>query len=486
MRSGVRGIAAAAIPAAALVLAGCVARSVATTSMTQAPAVRTGGDWARFGYDAARHNSGPSATGITSANVGRLQRQRVQLDGTVDSSPIYLRAVRVGATEHDVFIVTTSYGRTIAVDANSGAVLWRFTPARYASWAGSYRITNATPIVDPALRFVYTVAPDGLMHKLAVATGVEVRSGSWPATVTRFPVREKIAPALNYSRGLVLAATGGYIGDAPPYQGHVVAVGARSGQVLHVWNGLCSARHALLVPRTCGQSGAAIWARAGVVVDPATGRLLVTTGNGRYDGGSNWGDSVLMLTPNASRLLRNWTPRNQAALEAGDVDLGSTAPALLSSKLAVQGGKDGKLRVLSLRRLGGKLGRTGGELQTLPTPGGAGLFSAPAVGRIGGVVHVFAATDSGTWAYVLRRNQLRVAWRRSTPGTSPVLAGGLLYVYDPNGGLDVYRPSTGATVTRLPAGSGHWNSPIVTDGRIALPEGNANDHSQSGVLNIYR
>jgi hypothetical protein len=41
-------------------------------------------------------------------------------------------------------------------------------------------------------------------------------------------------------------------------------------------------------------------------------------------------------------------------------------------------------------------------------------------------------------------------------------------------------------VARLSAGSGHWNSPIVTDGRIALPEGNANDHSLSGVLNIYR
>jgi hypothetical protein len=41
-------------------------------------------------------------------------------------------------------------------------------------------------------------------------------------------------------------------------------------------------------------------------------------------------------------------------------------------------------------------------------------------------------------------------------------------------------------VTRLAAGGGHWNSPIVTDGRIALPEGNANDHRVSGTLDIYR
>jgi outer membrane protein assembly factor BamB len=408
------------------------------------------------------------------------------LPGTVDSSPIYLRGARVKGARHDVFIVSTTYGRTLAVDAGSGRVLWRFTPRGYSSWAGSYRITNATPVADPSRRFVYAVSPGGRVHKLSVASGAEVRSGSWPARITRYPVREKVAPALNYARGLVLAATGGYIGDAPPYQGHVVALDARSGRAVGVWNSLCSNRRGLLVPRTCSESGSAIWARSGVVVVPSTGNLLLATGNARFDGRTNWGDSVLELSPRAGRLLHNWTPRDHAALAAGDVDLGSTAPALLTSRLAVQSGKDGKLRLLALPRLGGTLGATGGELQTLPAPGGAGVFTAPAVGRSGGVIRVFATSDTATWCYVLRRGRLRVSWRRSTPGTSPVLAGGLLYVYNPLGGLNVYRPSTGALVARLPAGSGHWNSPIVTDGRIALPEGDANDHATTGVLNIYR
>ena len=478
--------------AALLLVPGCASdRSTTSARSTQAKtstpsSSKTGGDWTRFGYDAARHDSGPAATGITAANVPSLVRQRVELGGTVDSSPIYLRAVSVGGMRHDVFIVTTSYGRTLAVDASSGAVLWRFTPAGYSSWAGSYRITNATPVADPTRRFVYAAAPDGRIHKVAVASGAEVRSGSWPATITRNPAREKIGVALNFARGLVLAATGGYIGDVPPYQGHVAVIDAGSGRVAGVWNALCSNRHVLLVPRRCAQSGAAIWSRAGVIVEPATGNLLVATGDGRFDGRRFWGDSVLMLTANAGRVLRNWTPRNQAALETGDVDLGSTGPALLTSTLAVQGGKDGKLRLLDIRRLGGKLGRTGGELQTITSPGGAGLFSAPAVGRNGGIVRVFIATESGTSCYVLRQRRLRVEWRRDDPGTSPVLAGGLLYVYDPQGGLNVYRPSTGAVVARLAAVSGHWNSPIVTDGRIALAEGSANDHRVSGVLNIYR
>ena len=41
-------------------------------------------------------------------------------------------------------------------------------------------------------------------------------------------------------------------------------------------------------------------------------------------------------------------------------------------------------------------------------------------------------------------------------------------------------------VAMLSAGSGHWNSPIVIDGRVALPEGDANHHATSGVLDIWR
>jgi hypothetical protein len=77
-------------------------------------------------------------------------------------------------------------------------------------------------------------------------------------------------------------------------------------------------------------------------------------------------------------------------------------------------------------------------------------------------------------------------WQNGTGGTSPVISGGLLYVYKPGGGLLVYQPDTGQQVASLDAGAGHWNSPIIVDGRIALPEGNANDHNTSGVLNIWR
>jgi outer membrane protein assembly factor BamB len=459
---------------ACVVTVGCGSGSPVQPS---SPAAKLGGDWTRFGYDAASLNAGPSKTGITAANVSRLRRQRVALDGTVDASPIYLRGVQIHGARHDAFFVTTSYGRTIAIDAASGAILWRFTPRSYSSLAGSYRITNSTPVADPNRKFLYAASPDGEVHKLSVASGSEARG--WPVRVTLLPQREKLGTSLNFSRGLVLLGTGGYVGDAPPYQGHVVAISAATGRIVHVWNSLCSNVHRLLNPSSCAHSDSAIWGRSGVVVVPGSGNLLVATGNGAFDGRRNWGDSALMLTPNASRLLRNWTPRDYASLESGDVDLGSTAPTLIGG-FAVQGGKDGQLRLLNLSHLGGRLGAIGGELQTIAAPGGAEVLTTPAVAG----KRLFVATGSGLDCYVLSGGRLHLSWQRPEGGTSPVVAGGLLYVF--NGALNVYAPATGKRLASFGVGSSHWNSPIVTDGRVAVPAGNANDHSTHGELDIFR
>ena len=438
-------------------------------------------DWPLFGYTAARANSGPPATGITAADVGRLRRQRVPLDGTVDSSPIYLHAVRVHGAVHDVFFVTTTYGRTEAIDASSGHVLWRYTPAGYSSWAGTAQITTATPAADPGRQWIYAASSDGQIQKLSVGDG----HIAWRTRITLLPSREKIASALNFWHGRVIATTGGYIGDAPPYQGHVAPLAASNGKLLSVWNSLCSNRHQLISPSSCASSDSAIWGRAGAVVDTATGRLLVATGNGDWNGKTNWGDSTVHLSADAARILGSWTPTVEAELQSSDLDLGSTSPVLLGSGYIAQGGKDGKIRLLTLSKLAPP-GRTGGELQTISTPGSTDLFTAPAVWHTDGKTWLFAADNAGLATWTLSGGSLHREWSTNTPGTSPVVAGGLLYVYDPKGGLGIYLPRSGKKLSTLAAGSGHWNSAIVADGRIALPEGDANQHALSGVLDIYR
>jgi Glucose dehydrogenase len=487
--SGVSTLGTAAIVALALAgtLAGCKPTSASADSADarvtghQAGHRASGHDWTRFGFDLGRSNASTEETGITATNVATLRRQQVSIDGTVDSSPIYLHSVSVNGRTRDVFFVTTTYGKTLAVDADAGTILWRYTPPGFERWSGSRQITTATPVADPNRSFIYAASPDGHIQKLAVADGHSV----WSTAITLLPAREKIASALNFDRGHVIAVTGGYIGDAPPYQGHVAILDAANGRIVRVWNSLCSDNEALMQPGSCVESGSAIWGRAGAVIDSRTGDIFIATGNARWDGRMNWGDAAIALDSDAN-MIDNYTPTNTNELGDRDADLGSTSPVLLGNGFIAQGGKDGFIRILQFARTRGTSPRQDGELQSVRTPSGGDLFTAPAVWRPGSTVWLIAADNGGTAAWTFANGRLTQVWRNATGGTSPVIAGGLLYVYDLGGGLHVYVPLTGKEITVLEAGRGHWNSPIVADGRIALPEGNANRHSDTGILNIWR
>jgi outer membrane protein assembly factor BamB len=198
----------------------CVA-AVPLTARAQA-------DWPRFGFDAAGTNSSTAPAGIAAADLGKLRAQRITLPGTVDASAIYLHGVTVRGAAHDVFFVTTSYGITVAIDADSGTILWQHVPKGYDSWAGTSQMTTSTPVADPGRAFIYAANPGGTVEKLAVTDG----SAAWSTSITQLPRREKIASALNFVRGRVIATTGGYIGDASPYQGHVALIDAASGRLV--------------------------------------------------------------------------------------------------------------------------------------------------------------------------------------------------------------------------------------------------------------
>lgn len=488
---------------AALALGACgsqAAPSRKATSAAPAPARRASAaagvsrDWPQFDYTAQRSGTGPADTGITAGNLHELRRRVVALPGVADSSAIELHGVRVGGRRRDVVILTTTYGITLALDASTGARLWEFRPPDLRALEGTPQITTATPTTDPDRRYVYAASPDGFIHKLSVATGRQVR-GRWPVRVTLLPSHEKIASPPSIDGSALIVVTDGYDGDIPPYQGHVVKIDRATGRVLAVFNSLCSNVTHLMNPRDCPYSDSAIWGRSGAVVLPGSGDILVATANGASDetvsfnGRTNWSDSVLELSPGL-RLLHNWTPSDQLMLTRDDLDLGSTSPALLPGDLAVQGGKTGELNLLDLSRLDGTTGpagpRTGGQLQTIAAPGPTDVFSEPAVDTRSGRTLVFVADGAGTSAYSLVDRRLRLAWQDGTPGTSPVIAGGLLYVYDEvHGTLDVREPASGREIAALPAGAGHWNSPIVVGGRIFLPTGNANAHTTSGSLDIF-
>jgi hypothetical protein len=442
------------------------------------------GDWPEFGLNPQRTNATGAATGITAANVKQLHLRQVHLPGTADNSAIFLSNINVDGTVQNAVIVTTTYGITEAIDPSDGHTLWQFTPPGIGAWSGTYQFTTASPIADSSHQYVYATSPNGLVHKLSIVNGQE--AAGWPARITVLPAREKLTASLNIADGELLATTGGYYGDQPPYVGHIVAINLQSGQIEHVFNTLCANRHAIISPPTCSASDSAILSRSGPVVLPGGHRVLIATGNAPWNGTTDFGDSLIELSLPNLRLIQAYTPTDQATLNSSDGDEGSGSPALLPGHLALIGGKDGLLRVLSLGDLDGRRHRlpeqTGGQLQSLPTPGGAMLFSAPAVSHS----MVFVADGGGTAGYYVSHRRMHIAWSHTTHGTTPVLAGGLLFVYDmDSGGVNVYQPHSGKLIATLSSGTGHWNSPIVVDGYVIEPEGNANSDSRSGILDIW-
>ena len=227
-------------------------------------------DWTEFGLNPQRSDVSPLSTGITDANVGHLRRLTVSFPGTVDSSAIYVHAATVAGAVHDVIVVTTSYGQTLAIDASSGRILWTFTPPGYGRWAGSPQVTVASPLADPDGQYVYAASPNGLVHKLILADGGEVRSSGWPLSVTLDATREKLGSPLNVDGRLPARRDGRLHGDTPPYQGHVVADRPLERGASHaVFNTLCSNRRTLIVrpaappaTRRSWRAAARSWSRA--------------------------------------------------------------------------------------------------------------------------------------------------------------------------------------------------------------------------------
>ena len=434
-----------------------------------------------FGGDVESTSSNTLPSGITAANVARLTRRQIKLDGTVDASAIYLQGVTVQGARHDATFLTTTYGKTVALDANTGAILWEYTPASYRSVAGTRQITTSTPVADMDRRHIYAASPDGYVQKLTISDGQPV----WRTSVTKLAEREKLASPLKFFQGRVIAVTAGYIGDRPPYQGHIAILDGDSGALLHVWNSLCSNRVELLKPESCPQSQSAIWGRAGAVIDPKSGDILIATGNGNWNGTTDWGDSLIELDASATTMIGNYTPADTAQLNARDLDLGSASPVLLSGDFIAQGGKDGKVRLLSRNVIAGTTPHKDHELQSVPTPSGTDLFAQPAVWTHEGHAWMFAADNGGTAAWEMDNGKLEQKWKVSTGGASPFVSGDLLFVYAPRGGLNVYDAPSGKLISTLACGSGHWNSPIVVQGHVILPEGNANDHATSGVLDVW-
>ena len=498
---------------------GIVALTIAVLLVTIAALTAQAGsatesyDWPQFNFDPVHSGNNTMESVISPDNVASLTRvYRITLPDIVDGAPASLSNVVIHGDTINLLFLTTKNGHIIALNAEGGDQVWsrQYGPDGCRINNGYLPCyTTSSPALDPNRQYVYSYGLDGFVHKLRVEDGAEVTGDGWPQLCTLKPFNEKGSSALTVATAAdgtsyLYVTNGGYLGDRGDYQGHVTAINLATGHQ-NVFNANCSDQtvHFEQEPAEpdCPEVQSAIWARAGVVYVASLDAIFMATGNGTFDPqGHDWGDTVFKLhadgTGRNGDPLDSFTPDNYAALQDYDLDLGSTAPAFLPvppgsaiKHLAVQGGKDQKLRLIDLDNMNGHggPGYVGGQVgPTLPIPQGDMMFTAPAVW--------IDPADHSTWAFVatgrglsgLRLSvdndgipRLEVMWKHNDGGSSPIVANNVLYCAGARG-ISAYRPRDGKLLWRDGTIAGiHWQSPIVVNGTLYITD-------QDSQLSVYR
>jgi len=442
-RVSIRGITGSLLAVVLIVLMAGSASGASGPRLGGSPRPGTATNWPTYHGDAARTGV---AAGLPAAGRLSVAWSR-HLDGPVYGQPLIIGGIVIAATEHD-----TVYG----LDRSSGHIRWRAhvgTPVPLADQPcgdiDPLGITG-TPVYDPADGLVYAVAQTtGSRH---VLVGITVRTGTVrvrrviPAPDHHRAFDQQRA-ALALGDGRIYVSFGGHFGDCGPYVGSVVAIAA-------------SGRGPMASYRVPTARDGGIWAPGGPVIAPG-GRLFVSAGNGAatrspYDGS----DSITALSPGLRR-MGLFAPRTWRADNAGDLDLGSMSPALLSDGEILTVGKRGIGYLLKASHLGG----IGGQIAAKPI---CPAFGGAAVRR----KTVYVPCQGGGMAAVSTAgNRIRILWRG--PGSasgSPVLGGGAVWVADWTSGV-LYELSraTGRVRHRIALGSAlpHFVSPSLS-GRLVI------------------
>ncbi len=317
--------------------------------------------------DQFRTGANLSETALTTANVNSTQFGKLfsySVDGYVYAQPLYVSGLTIGGSVHNVLYVGTMEDSVYAFDADTNQTYWRkqftggnITPVPIADAVGSSNLNIhgdvgviSTPVIDRVSNTIYVLARTKntsnttytqALHALDLATGAEKFGGPVNITVSGFnALLQNQRPGLGLYNGKVYVCWGSHE-DKNPYHGYVISFDAATLAQKDFFN------------TTPGGSEGAIWQAGQAPAFDTTGNLYLTTGNGDWNGTTQWGETCLKLSPTLG-VLDWFTPANYASLNAGDTDFGAAGCMLLpggagypSTSYVVTGGKEGKLFVLN-------------------------------------------------------------------------------------------------------------------------------------------
>jgi hypothetical protein len=316
-----------------IVVAGLAGSTCIVFASAQPPRAQAasafGSDWPVFHHDALGSGVDPAGTSLSPASSAWTSSA---LDGKIYGEPLVEAGRVFAATEND-----TVY----ALAANTGAVLWS-THVGSPAAAGSLPCGNiaptvgitSTPVIDPARREIFVVADEAVSgaatHHLV---GLDLYTGSvlLDALVDpagSHPLYQLQRASLTLDAGQVLIGYGGNAGDCEnasnPYHGYLVAE-PEIGGAMRVFE------------VAAADSMGAIWMGGAAPIVEPNSNIWVATGNSAFTPSSapyDLSDSVLELSPTLS-LVQYFAPSGWYRDNAGDADLGSSAPALLGNGLVL-------------------------------------------------------------------------------------------------------------------------------------------------------
>ena len=317
-------------------------------------------------YDSARDGLNASETTLTPSNVNTSTFGKLfslPVDGRVFAQPLYVPNLSIpGNGTHNVVFIATEHDSVFAYDADGlqAQPLWMINLATSSCASGwtctsvPASVTNttdtlpevgitSTPVIDPSTDTIYVVAKTQevsgsttnfvyRLHALDINTGTEqsnspvVIQGQVPGSGSPNNNGSLLfSPLYSMQRpGLVLV-------------NNVVYVAFGAWQDFNVWHGWLFGYDESSLAQTAafsvtpngseGEGG--IWMHGNGLAADTGGYLYFSTGNGGFDGLIDYSDSFLKLSTPSVTVADYFTPFNQAALDAKDLDISAGGLILL-------------------------------------------------------------------------------------------------------------------------------------------------------------
>ncbi len=376
-----------------------VTASLTVINVAQAAVLTYHNDDARDGQYLEEVNLTPS--NVNSTQFGKLLSYPV--DGQVYAQPLYISQLSIAGGTYDVVFVETQNNSVYAFDADATSpqtaqTFWHVGPSTLGPsvYKGDLYGVNpnvgilSTPVIDASTNTMYLMVetsntgPNGtpfFLHAINITTGLD-QAGS-PVAINASYNGDNLETSCYQRMGLALSPVTNWI---------YIPFGSCDWGWVVAYDKTSLAQEAVF-ESTNGAGGGGFWASGGAsAIDDTNGNVYLMSGTDYDDqwiqappnySQVGYNDSFLNLNPTTLDVQSSFTPSDNYALSASDIDLGSGSNVLVPGNstyplVTIGGGKDGNVFVLNPLDMGG-FTSTNNVIQTVQicTNGNDNIFSTP-------------------------------------------------------------------------------------------------------------